>query len=103
LRVWWDKGGLVPEEAVRIVQKSPGEVQEKRDDLKRRNFQSKRIEWSGKFSSSAIITGSFAVLSPSRITHEARKGKEEELLASVEKRGSIPREEAASSCQIRFD
>ncbi len=101
LRAWWDRGTLSLEEAARIVQKSSREIRGKMDDLKSRNLQSKRIEFSGESSSSAITTGTLTVLPPFRITHEMRKGLEEKLLAFAEKKGSISRAEATNFCQIK--
>ena len=103
LRAWWDGGTLSLEDAARIVQKSSREIQGKVNDLKRRNLQSKRIELSAndrlELKDQAFIT----VRSPSRITHETRKGLEEKLLAFVETKRSISRSDAASFCQISDD
>ncbi len=101
LRAWWDGGTLSLEDAARIVQKSSREIQGKVNDLKRRNLQSKRIELSAndrlELKDQAFIT----VRSPSRITHETRKGLEEKLLAFAEKEGSISRAKATSLLQIK--
>ena len=101
LRAWWDGGTLSLEDAARIVQKSSREIQRKVNDLKRRNLQSKRIELSAndrlELKDQAFIT----VRSPSRITHETRKGLEEKLLAFAEKEGSISRAKATSLLQIK--
>ncbi len=103
LRAWWDGGTLSLEDAARIVQKSSREIQGKVNDLKRRNLQSKRIELSAndrlELKDQAFIT----VRSPSRITHETRRGLEEKLLAFVETKRSISRSDAASFCQISDD
>lgn len=103
LRAWWDRGTLSLEDAARIVQKSPREIQEKMDDLKRRNLQSKRIELSAKGISDAFGSASITVRTPSRITHETRKGLEEKILSFAEKKGSVSRAEAASFCMISPD
>ena len=103
LRAWWDRGTLSMEDAARIVQKSPREIQEKMDDLKHRNLQSKRIELSAKGISDAFGSASITVLPPSRITHETRKGLEEKLLSFAERKGSVSRAEAASFCLISPD
>ncbi len=103
LRAWWDRGTLSLEDAARIVQKSPREIQGKMDDIKRRNLQSKRIELSAKGISDAFGSASITVLPPSRITHETRKGLEEKLLSFAERKGSVSRAEAASFCLISPD
>ncbi len=103
LRAWWDSGTLSLEEAARIVQKPPREVQGRMDDLKRRNLQVKRVEFSGESISVGSAAGSITVLSPSRITHEEGKALEERLLAFVQTKRSISRSDAASYCQISDD
>ncbi len=103
LGAWWDRGTLSLEDAARIVQKSPREIQEKMDDLKRRNLQSKRIELSAKGISDAFGSASITVRTPSRITHETRKGLEEKLLSFAESKGSVSRSEAANFCLISPD
>ena len=85
LRAWWDNGALSLEDVARIVQKSPREVQEKMDELRRRNLQSKRVELSSIGISDAFGTGTLTVLPPSRITHEARRALEEQILVFVER------------------
>ena len=103
LRAWWDRGALSLEDAACIVQKPPREVQRRMDDLKRRNLQSKRVELSSIGISDAFGTGTLTVLPPSRITHEARRALEEQILVFVERKGAISRAEAASSFQISLD
>ncbi len=101
LRAWWERGTLAPEEAARIVQKSPGEVQGKMDDLMHRNLQVKRVELSANDNLKLQDKASITVRTPSRITHETRKDLEEKLLAFAEKKGSISRAEAVGLCQIK--
>jgi ATP-dependent DNA helicase RecG len=103
LRAWWDNGALSLEDAARIVQKAPREVRSKMDDLMSRNLQSKRVELSSIGISDAFGTGTLTVLPPSRITHEARRALEEQILVFVERKGSISRSDAASFCQISDD
>ena len=103
LRAWWDRGALSLEDAACIVQKPPREVQRRMDDIKRRNLQSKRVEFSSIGISDAFGTGTLTVLPPSRITHEARRALEEQILVFVERKGAISRAEAASSFQISLD
>ncbi len=101
LRAWWERGALSLEEAARIVQKSPWEIQGKMDDLKRRNLHVKRVELSANDNLELQDRSSISVQPPSRITNETRKGLEEKLLAFAEKKGSISRDEAANLCQIK--
>ncbi|WP_053765174.1 ATP-binding protein [Leptospirillum ferriphilum] len=103
LRAWWDSGPLSLEDAARIVQKSPGEVQGKLDDLKRRNLHVKRIELSATDSLEFKDKASITVRIPSRITNETRKILEEKLLVFVEKKGLISRAEVASFLHISDD
>ncbi|MHB8368330.1 MAG: ATP-binding protein [Leptospirales bacterium] len=101
LRAWWDNRTIFLEEAARIVQKPPREVQGRMDDLKRRNLQVKRVELSANDNLELQDRSSISVQPPSRITNEMRKGLEEKLLAFAEKKGSISRDEAANLCQIK--
>ena len=103
LRAWWDRGTLSLEDAARIVQKSPREIQGKMDDLMHRNLQVKRVELSAKGTSDAFGSASITVLPPSRITHEEGKALEEKLLAFVETKRSISRSDVASFCRISDD
>jgi ATP-dependent DNA helicase RecG len=103
LRAWWDSGSLSLEDAAHIAQKSPREIQEKMDDLKRRNLQVKRIELSANDNLELKDKASITVRAPSRITHETRKGLEEKILSFAERKGSVSRAEAASFCLISLD
>lgn len=103
LRAWWDSGTLSLEDAARIVQKSPREIQGKMDDLKRRNLQSKRIELSANDNLELKDKASITVRAPSRITHETRKELEEKILSFAEKKGLISRAAATSFCLISPD
>ena len=103
LRAWWDRGTLSLEDAARIVQKSSREIQEKMDDLKRRNLQVKRIELSVTDNLEVKDKVSITVRVPSRITLETRKGLEEKILSFAERKGSVSRAEAANVCQISPD
>ena len=103
LRAWWDRGTLSPEDAARIVQKSPWEVQGSMDDLKSRNLHVKRVELSAKDFLEISDKATLTVVSPSRITTKERKILEEKLLDFAEKKGSISRAEAASSFRISPD
>ncbi|MHB1287428.1 MAG: ATP-binding protein [Leptospirales bacterium] len=101
LRAWWDRGTLSLEDAARIVQKFPREIQGKMDDLKHRNLQVKRIELSVNDNLELKDKASITVRTPSRITNETRKDLEEKLLAFAEKEGSISRAKVTSLLQIK--
>ena len=103
LGAWWDRGTLSLEDAARIVQKSPREIQEKMDDLKRRNLQSKRIELTAKGISDAFGSASITVRTPSRLTSKEWMVLEERVLGLAKKKGLISRSDAVSFCQISDD
>lgn len=103
LHAWWERGTLSLEEAARIVQKSPGEVQGKMDDLKRRNLQVKRVELSANDNLELQDRASITVRTPSRLTSKEGKILEEKILGLTKKKGLISRSDAASFCQISDD
>ncbi|MEC4683300.1 MAG: ATP-binding protein [Nitrospirota bacterium] len=103
LRAWWDRGTLTLVDAARIVQKSPGEIQGKLDDLKRRNLQVKRVELSFNDNLELQDKVSISVRTPSRLTSKERKVLEGKILGLAEKKGLISRSDAVSFCRISDD
>ena len=103
LRAWWDRGTLSLEEAAHIVQKSPREIQEKMDDLKRRNLQVKRIELSANDNLEIKDKASISVRTPSRLSSKEGKIIEDKILGLAEEKGLISRSDVVSFCLVSDD